>query len=199
MKKIFELIKTPTLFLILFTLLLGVVYPFFTYFTGTLFFHHKANGSLIYDNKEVLGSALIGQNFINEKYFHNRPTRAIKAYDPLSDSEDYYGPTSKLLYEVIEKEIQTYKLKNNISSNNPLPVDAITASHSGLDPDISIANALLQVPRVAKARNMREEQLIKLIKKLQKKPFLKIIGQKRINVLLLNLAIDSLNKTAISN
>lgn len=194
MKKIFDLIKTPALFILLFTLLLGVIYPFFTYLTGAVFFNHKAKGSLIYDGKEVIGSSLIGQKFTAEKYFHGRPTRAVAPYDPLSISEDYYGPTSMVLYDVIEKEIKTYKEKNSITSNNPLPVDAITASHSGLDPDISIANALLQVQRVAKARNMTEDELIKLINKLQEKPFLKIIGQKRINVLILNLALDSLNK-----
>jgi len=189
---IFKLVKTSVVFFFLATITLGVIYPFFTYLIGSVFFHHKAQGSLVYDSKKrIIGSELIGQKFSSEKYFHPRPSRSDNPYDPMSPSNANYGPTNKKLYGLIEQDIKNYKQENS-TGEQPLPIDAITASASGLDPDISLRNALLQVPRVAKSREISNEDVIKIIKELRKKRFLNILGQERVNVLKLNLALDEI-------
>lgn len=189
---IFKLVKTSVVFFFIATIILGVIYPFFTYLIGSVFFHHKAQGSLVYDSKKrIIGSELIGQKFSSEKYFHSRPSRSDSPYDPMSPSNANYGPTNKKLYGLIEQDIKNYKQENS-TVELPLPIDAITASASGLDPDISLQNALLQVPRVAKSRGISTEYVIKIINEHRKKRFLNILGQERVNVLRLNLALDEI-------
>ncbi len=196
MMKLLKSVKTALLFLFFSSIILGILYPFFVYLVGATFFHHKAAGSLLYDNnKNIVGSKLIGQKFSSEKYFHSRPSRSEKPYDPLEPSNTNYGSTSKDLKGLVENDIKAYKAENSLQDRS-LPVDAITASSSGLDPDISLANALLQAPRVAKARGLSTEDVIKLINKNKKKKTFKVFGNERVNVLNLNLSLDRYYKTS---
>lgn len=187
-----KLLKNSFLSLLFFSILLGIIYPFFVYLIGAGFFHHKARGSLLYEKNVIIGSKLIGQQFLSEKYFHSRPARSTDPYNPLELSSPNYGPTSLELKKLIEKDIESYKTENLIDGK--IPIDAITASCSGLDPDISLENALIQAPRVAKARSMSVDDVVKAIKKNKEKRFLKIMGNERVNVLKLNLYLDNYKK-----
>lgn len=183
-----------------FTLLLGIIYPLFVYGIGQVFFHHKANGSLYYDtNQQVVGSMLIAQNFTNDGYFHPRPSCAgPQGYDASASSGSNLGPTSAKLNEVLSQNIAAYRSKNKIADTVQIPADAVTSSGSGLDPDISLENALLQMPRVAAARKMSQAVIEKLIHTYTHKSFFTGAGS-RINVLQINLELDALsvqNKTS---
>src|SRR5690349_20082524 len=146
---------------ILVTLVLAVVccgvYPLVVYGLGQMLFHDKANGSLIMDkNGTVRGSRFLGQQFAGDKYFHSRPSAAGNGYDSTSSGGSNLGPTSQKLRDSIAQNIADYRSQNGLATNVPVPADAVTASASGLDPHISLHNADLQVPRVAKARNLPE-------------------------------------------
>ena len=160
---------------------------------GQLFFKARAEGSLVYSQNNVVGSDLIAQSFTQPKYFHPRASNAgDKGYDGANSSGSNLGPTSKKLAEVIKKRSEQYRLDNQLSQSTPLPADAITSSGSGLDPHISVANARLQAQRIALARGVEKSCVDHLIDKHTEGLFLGLFGQKRINVLRINLALDAI-------
>lgn len=171
-----------------FTVLTGIAYPLaFTAF-AQLAVPHQANGSLIERNGTDIGSALIGQNFTSDRYFHGRPSAAGEnGYDASASSGSNYGPTSKKLLERVEGDVA--KLRKEGATT--IPADSVTASASGLDPDISPAFAELQVARVAAARHVAPERIREILAKHMRSRFLGFIGEPRVNVLNLNLALDA--------
>lgn len=177
------------------TLILGVVccglYPLIVFGVAQLLFHDKANGSLIVDDQGVVrGSRLLGQQFAAEKYFHSRPSAAGSGYDASNSGGSNLGPTSQKLNDAIKDRIAAYRAENGMKAGDPVPADAVTASGSGLDPHISLRNAELQTPRVAKARGMSEQQVRELIRKFTDSSDLGFLGEPGVNVLRLNLGLD---------
>lgn len=178
-----------------FTVLCGVIYPLLITGIAQSAFPNKANGSLIVVDNKVVGSELVGQKFDSASYFQSRPSAVD--YNPLPSGGSNLGPSSeKLKEQVLERETQFRKV-NELPESEKVPSEILFASASGLDPHISPQAALLQVERVASARNLNSEQkqqLIKLVKDLSEKPQFSLLGESRINVLKLNLALDHLNK-----
>jgi K+-transporting ATPase ATPase C chain len=193
MKKLFSEFRTA----VMVTLALAVVccglYPLVVFGVSQLLFHDKANGSLIVGKDGTIhGSRLIGQQFTADKYFHPRPSAAGNGYDSTSSSGSNLGPTSQKLADAIKQNIADYRAQNNLGTNTPVPADAVTASASGLDPHISLRNAELQTPRVAKARGLGEDKVRALIRANTDSADLGILGEPGVNVLTLNLALDGL-------
>ena len=156
-------------------------------------FKKQASGSLITDKDgKVIGSALLGQNFTTDPYFHPRPSAAGAGYDAASSSGSNLGPTSQKLHDAIKERIAAYRTQNSLAADATVPADAVTASGSGLDPHISVTNAELQAARVAKARSLSVEKVKELITARTTKPDLGIFGDAGVNVLQLNLALDAL-------
>lgn len=179
--------------LIVLSVFTGLLYPLTITGIAQLIFPHQANGSLIYKDGQVIGSSLIGQQFSDPKYFHGRPSSAGETgYDATSSSASNLGPTNKLLIEKAEKLAQQVRKENGLKSNTAVPSDLITSSASGLDPDISIDAALMQIPRIAKARGISEEKLKNLVNEHIAGRQLGILGEPRVNVLELNIALDNL-------
>jgi len=157
------------------------------------FFPAKANGSLIVDKQGTIrGSALLGQQFTADKYFHSRPSAAGNGYDASNSSGSNLGPTSKKLADSIAQNVADYRSQNGLATNAPVPADAVTASGSGLDPHISLRNAELQIQRVAKARGLNEDKLRELIRQNTDKQGLSFLGEPGVNVLKVNLALDNM-------
>jgi len=155
-------------------------------------FRDKANGSLIVDSTgNVVGSRLLGQQFTADKYFHSRPSAAGNGYDATASGGSNLGPTSTNLVKSIAQNISDYRTQNGLGTNDAVPADAVTASASGLDPHISVRNAELQAPRVAKARGLAPEKVLELVHSNTEGPDLGILGEPGVNVLKLNLALDS--------
>jgi potassium-transporting ATPase KdpC subunit len=180
---------------VLATLVLAVVccglYPLVVLGLAQALFPQKANGSLLVDaSGNVQGSRLIGQPFTAEKYFHPRPSAAGNGYDSTSSGGSNLGPTSQKLRDAIAQNLAAYRAENGLATNAPVPADAVTASGSGLDPHISLANAKLQAPRVAKARGLGVEQVRQLISQNTDPADLGLLGDPGVNVLTLNLALD---------
>jgi K+-transporting ATPase ATPase C chain len=179
------------------TLVLAIVccglYPLVVFGLSQMLFHDKANGSLIVDQDgTVRGSKLLAQGFTADKYFHPRPSAAGNGYDAASSGGSNLGPTSQKLNDAIKDRVAAYRKQNGLSENDSLPADAVTASGSGLDPHISLRNAELQTPRVAKARGLSEEKVRELVQQNTDGRDLGIFGEPGVNVLELNLALDSL-------
>jgi potassium-transporting ATPase KdpC subunit len=170
------------------------LYPLIVYGAGQLLFPHQANGSLLVDKSNtVRGSALLAQNFTGAQYFHPRPSAAgANGYDATSSGGSNLGPTSSNLVANITQNIATCRSDNNLATNTPVPADAVTASGSGLDPHISMANAELQIPRVAKARGISEDSVRALVKQNTSGRDLGVFGEPRVNVMTLNFALDGL-------
>ena len=180
------------------TLMLAVVccgiYPLVVFGIGQTLFHDKANGSLLVDkNGTIHGSRLLGQQFTSEKYFQSRPSAAGNGYDATSSGGSNLGPTSSNLVATITQRIADYRAQNNLATNAPVPADAVTASGSGLDPHISVQNAELQAPRVAKVRGLPLEKVRTLVRANTDSADLGILGEPGVNVLALNLALDELH------
>jgi K+-transporting ATPase ATPase C chain len=172
------------------TILLGVGYPLAVTGISQLVFPHQANGSLITKNGQVIGSELIGQNFTKPEYFQPRPSAAGNdGYDPTASGGSNYGPTNQKLIDRVKASLDKFR-KDNPDYNGPIPADMLTASGSGLDPDISPASAQAQVSRVANARSISADQLNQLVAQSTKSPDLGLLGEPRVNVLKLNLALD---------
>jgi potassium-transporting ATPase KdpC subunit len=169
----------------------GVVYPLLVTGLCQLFFREGANGSLIRRGDTVVGSRLIGQAFEDGRYFHGRPSSAGSGYDPLASGPSNLGPLSRKLQGSFQTESKTAIAEGQTS---PLPSDRLTGSGSGLDPDISPANARGQVPGVARARGVQEQELRALVDAHVQGRTLGLFGEPRVNVLELNLALDSLGK-----
>lgn len=178
-------LRAALVLLIAFTLLLGLAYPLAITGIAQTVMPEQANGSLIRDGGAVRGSALIGQSFTQPQYFHGRPSAAgEKGYDAAASSGSNLGPTSKDLVERAKQDAAQY-------AGKPIPVDAITASGSGLDPDISPAFAKLQVERVANARGLDPAKLQALVDRVTRYPAFGILGEPRVNVLMLNRQLDA--------
>jgi K+-transporting ATPase ATPase C chain len=177
------------------TLVLAVVccgiYPLVVFGIAQAAFHDKANGSLIVDKDGTIhGSKLLGQNFTGPKYFHPRPSAAGNGYDAANSSGSNLGPTSQKLNDAIKDRIVAYRAENGLKETDAVPADAVTASGSGLDPHISLRNAELQAPRVAKMRNVPVEKVLELVRANTDSVDLGILGVAGVNVLELNLALD---------
>ncbi|MGO8764525.1 MAG: K(+)-transporting ATPase subunit C [Limisphaerales bacterium] len=170
------------------------IYPLIVFGLGQLMFPHQANGSLLIDKTgAVRGSALLCQNFTSDKYFHPRPSAAgNNGYDPTSSGGSNLGPTSSNLVANITQNIAAYRSDNGMATNAPVPADAVTESGSGLDPDISLQNAELQMPRVAKERGMTVDELRKIVEQNAEGRALGVFGVPRVNVVTLNFALDQL-------
>lgn len=178
-------IRPAFVLLIIFSVICGVLYPLVVTGISQIAFHHAANGSLIERNGRVLGSALIGQNFTEDRYFHGRPSAAGNdGYDATSSGGSNLGPTSTKLIERVAADIAA------LGGNKPVPADAVLASASGLDPHISPANAARQIARVATARGIPEEAVRMLVARFTLGRELGILGEPRVDVLGLNLALD---------
>lgn len=167
------------------------LYPLIVLGISQALFHDKANGSLIVDaDAKVRGSKLLGQAFVDAKYFHSRPSVAGNGYDAISSGGSNLGPTSRKLNDAIKDRIAAYRAENGLKETDPVPADAVTASGSGLDPHISLQNAELQVSRVAKERGVSEDTLRELVKQYTDGRDLGVFGEPGVNVLQLNRALD---------
>jgi K+-transporting ATPase ATPase C chain len=172
------------------TILLGVAYPLAVTGISQIIFPHQANGSLVTRNGQVIGSELIGQNFAKPEYFQPRPSAAGNdGYDPTASGGSNYGPTNQKLIDRVKASVDKFH-KENPDYHGPIPADLLTASGSGLDPEISPASAQAQAARVAKARGISSDQLGQLVAQYTQSPDLGLIGEPRVNVLKLNLALD---------
>lgn len=183
-----------TKMLLVMTIFTGLVYPLVMTAIAQIIFPKQANGSMIRMNGRLVGSRLIGQNFTSDKYFWPRPS-AI-GYNPLPSGGSNYGPTSDTLKELVEMRRKGFIRLNGLPANTKVPPDMLYASGSGLDPDISPASAELQTNRVARARgfdNLQTAALRKLVQSHIEGPQLGFLGDPRVNVLVLNLALDSLD------
>ncbi len=173
-----------------FTVLTGLIYPAAVTGLSQLFFQRQANGSLIMKDGQIVGSSLIGQNFSRPEYFHPRPSAAGNdGYDASSSSGSNLGPTSKALIDRVKSDIEKFR-KENPDYQGPIPADTVTASGSGLDPHISPASAQAQAARVAKARGVSADQVNRLIAHFTEPATFGFLGDPRVNVLALNLALD---------
>jgi potassium-transporting ATPase KdpC subunit len=194
MKDFFSEIRAAMMSTLVMAVVCCGIYPLIVYGFGQVLFHDKANGSLIVDKSgAVRGSKLLAQGFSATKYFHPRPSAAGNGYDAANSSGSNLGPTSQKLKDTIKDRIAAYRTENGLNENQPVPADAVTASGSGLDPHISLQNAELQIPRVAKARALDEEKVRALIKQNTDGRSFGIFGEPGVNVLKLNLALDGVH------
>jgi len=184
-------ISTAIRMTIVLTLLTGVVYPLVVWVIGQFLFPVQANGSLVAREHKVVGSALIGQNFADPKYFHSRPSAAgDKGYDATSSGGSNLGPTNKSLIDTVRGRVKDVLAQNPGMTASQVPIDMVTASGSGLDPEISPAAAELQIPRVAQARGLNPEQVRAMVLALTRPRWAGIFGEPGVNVLFLNLSLD---------
>ena len=177
--------------IVVLSLLTGLVYPMVVTAVAQVGFSEKANGSVVFVNGQPVGSSLIGQNFVAAKYFHPRPSSAGTGYDGVNSGASNLGPTNETLLAAVRQRVADYRKENGLADLQLVPVDAVTGSASGLDPDISIANARLQARRVAVSRGIDPAQVLALIQRhIDDRP-LGILGDSGVNVLALNIALDS--------
>ena len=180
--------------MVLMIVLTGIIYPLFITGVAQVIFPHKANGSMVTVNGSVVGANLIGQQFTQTKYFWPRPSAAGTGYDAMSSGASNLGPTSKTLIDRIKKDVAALIKADPGLKYGSVPVDMVTASGSGLDPDITPANAYAQVARVAAARGLTVAAVRNLVKQHIAGRQLGVLGEPHVNVLLLNIALDQLSK-----
>ena len=181
---------TAVWFTLVTTLLFGVLYPLTVTGLSQVLFPKQANGQLVEKNGKVVGSAIIGQSFTGRGYFHSRPSNAGTGYDATASSGSNLAPTNRLLIDRVKSDVQKAQAEN---PGVPVPVDLVTASGSGLDPDISPASAEFQIARVASERHIHSDDVRTLVRKHTKDRQLSVLGEPRVNVLELNLDLDSLH------
>jgi potassium-transporting ATPase KdpC subunit len=179
---------TAIWFTLVTTVIFGLLYPLSVTGLAQLLFHGRANGQLIERNGRVIGSRLIGQSFTGPAYFHSRPSAAGAGYDPTASTGSNLGPTNKTLIDRVKAGVREAQAEN---PSTPVPVDLVTASGSGLDPDISPAAAEFQVPRVARERHINENEVRILVWQRTVGRQFGFLGEPRVNVLELNLALDA--------
>jgi K+-transporting ATPase ATPase C chain len=188
-------LTTAAIVTVMLSVLLGIVYPLTVTGIGQLAFGDKANGSIVKHNGTAIGSSLIGQNFTAARYFHPRPSVAgSDGYDGAASSGSNLGPSNPDLLSAVDERVAAYRVENGLAADVKVPVDAVTASGSGLDPHISVANARLQAPRVAKKRGLTDDQVRRLIDDSTDGRPLGFLGEPGVNVLQLNLRLDELHK-----
>jgi len=194
MKNIFAEFGRSIVATIFFAVILCGVYPLVVFGVSQLLFPHQATGSLLVDRSgAVRGSALLAQNFTGAKYFHPRPSAAgANGFDATSSGGSNLGPTSSNLVANLTQNIATWRSDNGLATDAIVPADAVTASASGLDPHISVANAELQIPRVAKARGLSEDRVRKLVQQNTRGRDFGVFGEPRVNIMTLNFALDQL-------
>jgi potassium-transporting ATPase KdpC subunit len=191
MKEFFSHIRGAVVSTVVLSVVCCGLYPLIIFGISQAFFRDKANGSLIVDPGGIVhGSKLLGQGFADPKYFHPRPSAAGNGYDAASSGGSNLGPTSQKLNDAIKERITAYRAENGLSETEPVPADAVSASGSGLDPDISLRNAELQTARVAKARGLSEETVRQLVRRYTEARDLGVFGDPGVNVLELNRALD---------
>jgi K+-transporting ATPase ATPase C chain len=184
---------------IVFAVLCGLAYPLAITGVAQLLFHDQANGSLITKDGQVVGSSLIGQEFTDARYFHGRPSATLNEtdatkpapYNAQNSGGSNLGPSNQALITRVSNDVDAIRLREYLAPTDPVPVDLVTTSFSGLDPDISEAAALIQIRRVAGARGLDEARVRALVQKYLQGRSLGIFGEPRVNVLLLNLALDA--------
>jgi potassium-transporting ATPase KdpC subunit len=198
-------IRPAIMMIVVMTVITGLIYPLGMTGIAQLLFPHQANGSLLEKDGTVIGSELIGQNFTSDKYFHGRPsattdtdpndpTKTVPApYNAANSGGSNLGPTSQALVDRVKEDSEKLKVDN---PSTPIPVDLVTTSASGLDPDITPAAAEFQVPRVAKARSLSPDKVRAVVAEMTQDRSFGILGEKRVNVLKLNLALDALASSA---
>lgn len=203
----FKQLRPAIMSVLVITLVFGFLFPFVITAVAQVAFRHQANGSLIEQGGKIVGSELIGQPFTKPQYFHPRPSAAGNGCDPTASHGTNLGPTSDKLINGIHKKLPNgkddpgnfdgikdlaaaYRKENNLPADAPVPADAATRSASGLDPEISPANAALQAPRVAQARHLSTGAVMELVRQHTESRQLGFMGEPRVNVLLLNLALD---------
>ena len=178
---------------VLLTVVTGLIYPGVVTGVCQVLFGHQANGSLVVQNGQVVGSALLAQNFTRPEYFHPRPSAAgTDGYDPTASGGSNLGPTSQKLYDRVKSSADQFR-KDNPSYSGSIPADALTASGSGLDPEISVANAHAQAARIAEVRRISAAQVESLIASATAHRGLGFLGEPGVNVFALNLKLDQLS------
>jgi len=193
MKNLFLEIRGAVMATLVLAVICCGVYPLVVFGIAQTVFRDKANGSLLVDKDgTVRGSKLLGQVFTAEKYFHPRPSAAGNGYDAANSSGSNLGPTSQKLNDAIKERVEAYRKENGLKETEAVPADAVTASGSGLDPHISLHNAELQWSRVAKARGMSVDKVREVVQQHIDAADLGFLGEPGVNVLRLNLALDSL-------
>jgi len=184
-------LRTAIVAFVAISLLTGLAYPFAITGISQGLFHRQANGSIVASGGVAVGSSLVGQQFSDPKYFHGRPSAAgTNGYDASASSGSNLGPTSQALAGRVAADVERIRQENGLAPDARIPVDAVTASASGLDPHISPAYAALQVPRVAQARGVSESAVRGLVDRFTDGSTLGVLGEPRVNVLLLNIALD---------
>jgi len=188
--KLGEHVRVAVVSVISLTLVTGCIFPLALFVVGRLLYSGQAAGSLLTRNGVVIGSGLIGQNFVRPEYFHPRPSAAGTGYDATSSGGTNLGPSNPKLIDGIRQLAEDYRRSNGLPEDADVPIDAVTRSGSGLDPHISPRNAALQVPRVARARHVSEDVVRRLLDDHTEGRQLGFMGQPRVSVLELNLALD---------
>ena len=194
MKAFLNELWTSILATVVLCIVVSGIYPILIWGFGQLLFPHQANGSLVERNGQILGSELLAQGFSGAKYFRPRPSAAGTGYDPLNSGGSNLGPTSQKLIDGIKANATQYRQENGLPPEAVVPADSVTASGSGLDPHISLQNAQLQIPRVAKERGLTEELVRGEVAKATDNPLLGLGGDPGVNILKLNLALDALTQ-----
>ncbi|HEX5155994.1 MAG TPA: potassium-transporting ATPase subunit KdpC [Ktedonobacterales bacterium] len=197
-RAILRQLRPAILLTLLLTLIAGILYPLVTTGVAQTLFPSQANGSLVYQNGKAVGSRLIGQYWTQPQYFHGRPSATLNLqgtpapYEADNSGGSNLGPTNSALTQTVQQRIAALKQENpDVPAGTPIPVDLVTASASGLDPDVSVAAAYYQIPRVAKARGMSQAAVRAIVDQHITGRFLGLFGEPRVNVLDLNLALDA--------